>query len=396
MSALKYWLWLTQLRGLTNQTVLALLRHFGSPEDVFYADAGEILLTEGITRGQAALLDDHKLDAAEKILADCQRLDQRILTIQDAEYPDRLKNIYDPPALLYVRGRLPLFDEEAAVTVVGTRDCTPYGVACAEKLGYGLANGGALIVSGLAIGIDAAAAYGALRAGGKVVGVVGNGLDVIYPRASQRLYEDLAATGALISEYPPGSEPEGWHFPARNRIMSGLCLGTLVVEAPERSGALITAETAMEQGRDVFAVPGPIDAPASIGCNRLIRDGAGLVSDAWDILREYAPRFPDKLRCEEAREVPKTLGYQAAAQKTEPKVVPPSLSVSKNDLSLTDDQILLLRTLDAEEPTLVDDLIETTGIPTRRVLSALTVLEIENLVHQHSGKRYTRAVTLTE
>ena len=393
MSALKYWVWLSECRGVSNQTRLALLRHFGSPEDVFYADAGEILLTEGITREQVKALEDHNLDKADKILADCQRLSLRILTIQDAEYPGRLQNIYDPPCLLYVKGRLPAIDEEAAVAVVGTRDCTPYGVACAEKLGYGLANGGAVVVSGLAKGIDAAASRGALRAGGVTVGVVGNGLDVHYPYESRYLYEDIAAAGVLLSEYPPGTEPAKNHFPARNRILSGLSLAALVVEAPERSGALITAETALEQGRDVFAVPGPIDAPNSVGCNRLIRDGAGLVSDAWDILREYAGRFPEKLKQDEAKERPAAMGYQAR-QKAEPKPVPPSLDVHKS--SLTDDQLNLLRALDAEEPALVDDLIEQTGIPTRRVLSALTLLEIEQLVTQHSGKRYTRAVTLCE
>ena len=395
MSALKYWVWLSECRGVSNQTRLALLRHFGSPEDVFYADAGELLLTEGITRDQVHALEDHKLDKADKVLADCQRLGLRILTIQDAEYPGRLQNSYDPPCLLYVKGRLPAFDEEAAVAVVGTRDCTPYGIACAEKLGYGLTGGGAVVVSGLAKGIDAAASRGALRAGGVTVGVVGNGLDVHYPYESRYLYEDIAAAGVLLSEYPPGTEAAGSHFPARNRIISGLSLATLVVEAPERSGALITAETALEQGRDVFAVPGPIDAPTSVGCNRLIRDGAGLVSDAWDILREYAGRFPDKLNQDGAKEQPVTLGYQAR-QKAEPKPVPPTLDLKKDDLSLTDDQIALLRVLDAEEPALVDDLIEQTGIPTRRVLSALTLLEIEHFVTQHSGKRYTRAVTLCE
>lgn len=395
MSALKYWLWLTELRGLKNQTRLALLRHFGSPEDVFYADAGEILLTEGITQADAAILKNHDLKAADRILADCQRLDIRILTIQDAEYPNRLKNIYDPPCLLYVKGRLPAFDETVAVAVVGTRNCTPYGESSAEKLSYGLTSGGAIVVSGLAKGIDAAATRGALRAGGITVGVVGNGLDVCYPYESRYLYEDVAAAGALISEYPPGAEAAKHHFPVRNRIISGLCLATLVVEAPERSGSLITAETANEQGRDVFAVPGPIDAPTSVGCNRLIRDGAGLVSDAWDILREYEARFPDKLRKSGAKEQPKTLGYQAR-QQTEPKAVPPSLNPADCEMSLTDDQIALLRVLSDEEPALVDDLIEQTGIPTRRVLSALTVLEIENLVRPHSGKRYTRAVTLID
>ena len=395
MSALKYWLWLTELPGLTNQTRLALLRHFPTPEDVYYADPEEVLLTEGITRQQAALLKNKDLSTADRILADCQRLNIRILTLQDAAYPGRLKNIYDPPCLLYVQGRLPVFDEEVAVAVVGTRDCTPYGVTCAEKLGYGLTRGGAVVVTGLATGIDAAATRGALRAGGVTAAVVGNGLDVLYPPESRYLYEDVAAAGAILSEYPPGTEPAGWHFPVRNRILSGLCLATLVVEAPERSGALITAGTALEQGREVFAVPGPIDAPTSVGCNRLIRDGAGLVSEAWDLLQEYEARFPDKLRPEESRHQPSILGYQAR-QKTEPRPVPPSVSLSHNDLSLTDDQITLLKALPEEEPMLVDDLIELTDLPTRRVLSALTVLEIEHLIEQHSGKRYTRAVTLTE
>ena len=395
MSALKYWLWLTELRGLKNQTRLALLRHFGTPEDVFYADAGEILLTEGITREQAAILEDHRLDTADRVLADCQRLDLRLLTIQDAEYPGRLKNIYDPPCLLYVKGRLPAFDEEVAVAVVGTRDATPYGISSAEKLGYGLTKGGAVVVSGLAKGIDAAATRGALRAGGVTVGVVGNGLDVHYPYESRYLYEDVAAAGVLLSEYAPGTEPAKNHFPARNRILSGLSLATLVVEAPERSGALITADTAVEQGRDVFAVPGPIDAPNSVGCNRLIREGAVLTADAWDLLQEYEARFPDKLRREEARKEPEKLGYEAR-QKEEPRPVPPSLRLSDPAVSLTDDQIALLRALSDEEPIQVDDLIEQTGIPTRRVLSALTLLEIEQYVQQHSGKHYTRAVTLTE
>lgn len=392
---LKYWLWLTELPGLTNQTRLALLRHFPTPEDVYYADPEEVLLTEGITRAQAALLKNKDLSAADRILADCQRLNIQLLTLQDAAYPSRLKNIYDPPCLLYVKGRLPVFDEEVAVAVVGTRDCTPYGITCAEKLGYGLTRGGGLVVTGLARGIDAAATRGALRAGGVTAAVVGNGLDVHYPPESRYLYEDVAAAGVLLSEYPPGAEPAGWHFPVRNRILSGLCIATLVVEAPERSGALITAGTALEQGREVFAVPGPIDAPTSIGCNQLIRDGAIMVTEAGDLLGDFMARFPDKLRPEESRHQPSIMGYQAR-QKTEPKPVPPSVSLSCNDLSLTDDQIALLRALPEEEPMLVDDLIELTDLPTRRVLSALTVLEIEHLIEQHSGKRYTRAVTLTE
>ena len=390
---LKYWVWLSELKGLRNQTRLALLRRFGDPESIFYADADELLLTDGVERSQLKLLENHDLAPADRILADCQRLDIRLLTLSDAAYPGRLKNIYDPPALLYCKGRLPLLDDLLCVAVVGTRDCTPYGVACAEKLGFGLASGGAAVVSGLAKGIDAAAIRGALRAGGVTVGVVGNGLDVYYPYESRYLYEDVASAGILLSEYPPGTEPASGHFPARNRIISGLSLAALVVEAPEKSGALITAATALEQGRDVFAVPGPIDAPASVGCNCLIRDGAGLVSDASDILREYEGRFV--LNLKESREQPETLGYQARMA-PEPKPVAPTLSLRHSDAELTDDQIAVLKALSDTEPMQVDDLTELVEIPTRRVLSALTVLEIDQYVAQHPGKRYTRTVTVIE
>ena len=390
---LKYWVWLSELKGLRNQTRLALLRRFGDPESIFYADADELLLTDGVERSQLKLLENHDLAPADRILADCQRLDIRLLTLSDAAYPGRLKNIYDPPALLYCKGRLPLLDDLLCVAVVGTRDCTPYGVACAEKLGFGLASGGAAVVSGLAKGIDAAAIRGALRAGGVTVGVVGNGLDVYYPYESRYLYEDVASAGILLSEYPPGTEPASGHFPVRNRIISGLSLAALVVEAPEKSGALITAATALEQGRDVFAVPGPIDAPTSVGCNRLIRDGAGLVSDASDILREYEGRFV--LNLKESREQPETLGYQARMA-PEPKPVAPTLSLRHSDAELTDDQIAVLKALSDTEPMQVDDLTELVEIPTRRVLSALTVLEIDQYVAQHPGKRYTRTVTVIE
>ena len=390
---LKYWVWLSELKGLRNQTRLALLRRFGDPESIFYADADELLLTEGVERSQLKLLKNHDLTPADRILADCQRLDIQLLTFSDAAYPGRLKNIYDPPALLYCKGRLPLLDDLLCVAVVGTRDCTPYGVACAEKLGFGLASGGAAVVSGLARGIDAAAIRGALRAGGVTVGVVGNGLDVYYPHESRYLYEDVASAGILLSEYPPGTEPASGHFPVRNRIISGLSQAALVVEAPEKSGALITAATALEQGRDVFAVPGPIDAPASVGCNCLIRDGAGLVSDASDILREYEGRFV--LNLKESREQPETLGYQARMA-PEPKPVAPTLSLRHSDAELTDDQIAVLKALSDTELMQVDDLTELVEIPTRRVLSALTVLEIDQYVAQHPGKRYTRTVTVIE
>lgn len=394
---LKYWIWLAELPGLRNQTRLALLEHFGTPEDIYYADPGEVLLVENMTREQADLLENKSLEAADRILGDCRRLRLRILTIQDADYPDRLRNIYDPPCVLYVKGHMPAFDEELVVAVVGTRDATPYGVKCADKIGGQLAAGGALVVSGLARGIDSVAVRGALRSGGVTVGVLGCGIDVVYPPENRYLYEDVAAAGVLISEYPPGTEARGRHFPARNRIISGLSNAVLVVEAPEKSGALITAETALEQSRDLYAVPGPIDAEASVGSNRLIRQGAGLVTCGWDILEEYTARFPGKLRWEEGRPQPQPSGYQAReeAAAAPAKKLPDTLSLSKDGAALTDDQILILRTL-TDEPMLVDDLIEAAQIPARRILSALTMLEIDNYVLQLPGKRYARNVVLSE
>ena len=397
---LKYWLWLAELPGLKNTSRLALLRHFGSPEDIFYADREELLLAEDVPQAQAELALKRNLDRAERILADCQRLGLRILTCQDAEYPRRLKSIYDPPFLLYAKGRIPAFDEEAAVAVVGTRSCTPYGISCAMRLGRELAAGGAVVVTGLAKGVDAAAAQGALRAGGTVVGVTGNGLDVYYPYESRSLYDDVAAAGVLLSEYPPGTEPDGRHFPVRNRIMAGLSVAARVVEAPERSGALITAHQALEQGRDVYAVPGPINAPSSQGCNRLIRDGAGLAACGWDVLRGFREQFPDKLHPPGelpawAPLTPRRQDPPKAPEPPEPPGAPepPVLSAVARE-GLTDDQIALLGVLEAEKPMQVDDLIQAADIPARRVLSALTVLEIDGCVRQHSGKRYTRTVTL--
>lgn len=398
---LKYWVWLAELPGLKGPSRLALLRHFGSPEDIFFADREELLLAEGVSPAQAELAMNRDLSAADRVLADCQRLGQRILTIQDAEYPQRLRNIYNPPVLLYVKGRMPAMDEEAAVAVVGTRDSTPYGDASAERLGRELAASGAVVVTGLARGVDAAAARGALRAGGVVVGVTGGGLDVCYPPENKELYADVAAAGVLLSEYPPGSPAEGAHFPVRNRIMSGLSVAALVVEAPERSGALITARLALEQGREVYAVPGPVGAPGSAGCNRLIQDGAGLVGEGWDVLRDFRERFPEKLR--PAGKLPPwgPLPGRGPAPRPrrrpepalEPEEAPPPLrSVSPE--GLTDDQAALLRVLEPERPVQVDDLIQATGIPARRVSSALTMLEIDGLVRQHSGKRYTRTVAL--
>ena len=401
MAGLKYWVWLSEVKGLTNRSKLLLLDHFGSPENIYYADEDEYRLVEDIEPRQIALLAEKSMEDADRILGACSRLGLRLLTMQDADYPVRLRNIFEPPCLLYVKGQLPVIDEEVAVAMVGTRKASPYGVEAAEKIAYGLSRQGAVVISGAAAGVDSASHRGALRAGGKTIAVLGNGLDVVYPAENEWLYRDIAASGALISEYPPGTAAEAWHFPVRNRIISGLSLATVVVEAPEKSGALITANTALEQGRDVFAVPGPIDAPMSRGCNRLIADGAGLVSESWDILREYQAMYPHKILGERV-ELPHALGYQARTEQAEAKAAEtpleaealPALDLT-GDHGLTDDQMKLLREL-AQGEKQVDDLIELTQIPARRVLSALTMLELDGYVAQSGGKRFSIQVELKE
>ena len=402
MAALKYWVWLTTLPGLGQRTKLQLLEHFASPEEIYFAPEEELLLAEGVTKTQCALLADKSLDRAEKVLEDCAKDGQFLLTMDDAAYPARLRNIYDPPLLLYGKGSLPLFDEEVAVTVVGTRSCTPYGVKAASELGYELAKQGALLVSGMAKGIDGEALRGALRAGGFTAAVLGGGADVVYPAANRRLYEDITATGVILSEYPPGTEPRGEHFPVRNRLLSALSVATLVVEAPERSGALITAATALEQGREVFAVPGPFDAPMSRGCNGLIREGAGLVCEAWDVLSLYESRYPHKLRLLRAKlpplpkGAPETESGEPAKPVEEAPPAPalPVLDISQDPGGLTDDQIAVLSVLHTDIPTLTDDAAILADLPVRRVLSALTVLEIDGYVCRQGARSFLRTVEL--
>ena len=401
MSALKFWVWLTEQNRLGGPARQALLEHFGSPEEVYYAEPGDLLQVEGITADQVQALENKSLDRAQSILEECARKDIFLLTAQDALYPQRLKNIYDPPLLLYGRGSMPLFDEEAAVAVVGTRSCSPYGIRTAERFGFEMSKQGGLVVSGLARGIDAASQLGALRAGGLTAAVLGCGVDVVYPPENDRLYEDVAASGVLLSEYPPGADPFGWHFPARNRILSGLCLATLVVEAPEKSGALITAATALEQGRDVFAIPGPLDAEGSVGCNRLIRDGAGLATESWDILREYQSRYPHKLHPdgEKLPPLPKKSEIFYPERSKKPKVASsglPIINVRRNAEGLTDDQIKVLRILDDKKPMLTDDIALRANVPVRRILSAVTMLEIDGYTRQEGLRKFVRTVEVED
>ena len=407
MSTAKYWIWLAGRKGLGGLGVNRILDHFGTPEAAFFADPEEYNLLEGLPAGASESLKDKSLDRAEQVLADCDRLLLQVLTRQDADYPNRLRQLPDAPAVLYIKGKLPRFDDEVAVAVVGSRGATEYGVGTAARFGLELTRRGALVISGIAQGIDTAALKGALQAGGPVVSVLGGGVDVPYPRENRFLYEDVAAAGALISEYPPGTENKGAHFPVRNRIISGLALGVLAVEAEEHSGTMITAHLAADQGRDVFAVPGPIDAPMSRGTNLLIQEGAQLVRDPGDILRCYEMYWPGRLRrgaplpleCAQARveEAVRAIPREEPPrqEKIDTKEKRAYISMREQPELFTDDERAIL-TAAAEGELTADEIIDRTQIPARRVLSALTMLQLNGYVEERPGRRFRALVLLKD
>ena len=410
MSNLKHWIWLTQRKGIAGQTAAQILEHFGSPEQVHAADRGAYETVGGLSEAAIRSLLDKSMDGADRILGDCDRLGIRLLTLQDATYPERLAAIHQPPLVLYWKGRQIAFDEEAAIAIVGAREATPYGEDMASRLSAELTRRGALVVSGMAQGIDAASVRGALKAGGPVASVVAGGLDRVYPHYHRELYEDVAAVGALISEYPPGTEHKSSHFPVRNRILSGLSVGVIAVECARSGGTLLTVGHAMDQDREVFAVPGPVGAPMSEGPNRLIMAGsAKLILGADDVLCEFGQRFPGKLRrtdpmppetAEHRLEgiAPPTVEERPRAlpqDKKQPRIREKAEYLRWPDCKdkLTDDQRDVLLALDGGAAR-ADDLVERTQIPARRVLSALTLLQVQGYVSEESGKRFRACVKL--
>ena len=390
MSSLKYWLWLCSPDELPARKALALVQAMGSPENVYFAGPGDYDHIGALTAQEKSYLGDKSLERADNILRRCAADNIRIVTIGDAEYPERLKNIYDPPCVLYALGRLPLFDETAALGVVGTRKATLYGKEITERLCFQMAAAGMLIVSGLAEGIDASAHTGALRAGCASVAVLGGGVDVIYPHRNRELYMQIARQGCLLSEYPPGTPTAGRHFPVRNRIISGLSLGVLVTEAPQRSGALITAAAAREQGRDVFAIPGNVGSPNSQGCNELLRDGAAIVTGSLDIIGQYMPLFPDKVSLTRRGSTGPAAGYEAADSSfhAPETAVGMDLSELRDKIKdFTDCRRAIIVTI-AEGSSHIDQIVEKTGLAVSQVLSELTMMEMEGLVRQSQGKRF--------
>lgn len=399
MSSAKYWVWFSMLRGLSAKARAGLMEHFDSARDLFFASPEELAQLAFLDGQAMAVLEDHAIAHAESVLDICAQKEIAIITRQDAAYPQRLAHIYDPPAVLYVMGRLPAMDDEAAIAVVGTRAASVYGLRMGRRLGNELAEGGAVVLTGLAKGVDSAAAEGALAAEGRVVGVLGTAIDVVYPAYNGPLFDAVLSRGALVSEFPPGYPTMRENFPRRNRVMSGLALGTLVVEAPEKSGALITARHALDQGRDVFAVPGNADADNCAGTNALLKEGAKPVTAGWDILSEYEKLFPQRLSRPTGKfraAVEKEEVFAALEQKMTEKPVDNGKNTDYIDLEaqlkeLTARQLQIVAVM--KRPAMhVDDIIDLTGLDARSVLAELTFLQIKGYVRQEKGKRYSLSI----
>lgn len=293
-----YWIWLSEALGPASEYFLVLLEHFKTAEGIFRAGKEALEDCRALNPTLIPSLLDKNLDQAQRILNRCEALGVGILPFSDPLYPDRLRQIHRPPVLLYYRGFLPDFPNRLAIAVVGTRGMTEEGRRSGYRIAYELAVTGTIVVSGMAIGIDGIAHAGALDAGGVTVAVLGSAIDNPYPNEHRVIYDKLIRQGGIISEYPPGMRTQRWHFPQRNRIIAGLCQGTLIVEAGAGSGALITAKEALAQGRNVFAMPGDAANPARVGTNNLIKAGATAVTETADILKIYQSLYSPVLRPE--------------------------------------------------------------------------------------------------
>ena len=337
------------------------MSRFGDAAAVLKASVAELCRTAGIDVKTATNIKSAAdAEFAREQLRLANKLGVSFVTYWDPRYPKRLKQISDPPVLLYVRGTLPT-EDEAMVAVVGTRVPSAYGRLVAANLSRDLVTEGVTVVSGLARGIDTVAHKAALEAGGRTIAVLGSGLDVVYPAENRALAAEIAKAGAVISEFPLGTQPDATNFPRRNRIISGMSAGTLVVEAGEKSGALITAQLALEQNREVFAVPGNVTSERSRGTNRLIKQGAKLVENVQDILDELRPQLRGLLR--EAEAAPRVA--MSGSEKTVYEVL-------------------------GDEPKHIDDIATELGQPSGQVLATLLSLELKNLVLQLTGKYFVR------
>lgn len=363
MSDLRDWFALKRVPGVGNLMFRRLVERFGSPEAVFRADDADLLSVQGVTARLVAALQHHRAgDATERELEAIQRSGYAVVTLTDPRYPSLLRRIADPPPFLYVHGTLPA--AVLNIAVVGSRNATAYGISTTRRLCMDLVRHRVTIVSGMARGVDTAAHAGAIAGGGCTVSVMGTGLNRIYPRENERLFHKIAENGAVVTEFPLDTGPDAHHFPARNRIISGMCHGTVVVEATGRSGSLITARLAAEQNREVFAVPGNIHSFKSVGTHDLIKEGAKLVARAGDILDEFQHMETD-----------------AHDSRRSPAPVYPEL---------TEDEAVVIDRLEAD-PLHIDDLARKLAFPPGRLSGLLLQLELKGLVAQSPGKHFALA-----
>jgi len=405
MSSLRYWVWLSSVSFANPRAKYALIERYGDAESAFLAPPGEYRSLPGVSANEAEIFERRDLREADRILEACRREHIQILTLADAAYPKRLRNIFAPPVVLYIKGRLPDVDSIPSVAVIGTRRATPYGVKMGRDIAYEIANCGGIVVSGLTEGIDRAAARGCLLAGGCCIGVLGTAHG-----EGGELREDVIATGALVSEYPPGTKMEKRFFRDRNRISAGLSHAVCVVEAPERSGSLLFAQEALEQGKEIFAVPGNADAENSAGIMILLKQGARPAACGWDVLEDFEALYPDRIsRPGTDRHAPPLTKNEAvsaarpvkpAVQKTKSeekretsskKEIDKQKSAGYIDLheqlkGLSEDQLQIVTAIGRGE-THIDDIIEATGMSAAKVLSQLTILEIKGYIRRVAGRR---------
>lgn len=371
---LEFWLALSHVEGLGVRGAHKLIAHFGSPHAAYMASLTE-LESSGLSPGVCqAVFTQVGLKEAEREIEEARKADCQLLAYASEAYPPLLREIADPPLYLYVRGNVQVLSEYA-VAVVGSRRPSAYGLQVARRLSYDLAERNMVIVSGLARGIDSAAHHGALEAKGKTVAVQGRGMDAIYPSENRRLAEKVVESGAIISEFPLGAGPTPENFPIRNRIISGLSLGVLIVEASEYSGSLITARLATEQNREVFAVPGNITTAQSFGPNHLIKQGAKLVDQWMDIIEEFQP----EVRMQLLPPAEASDEEQAAAG-----------AGTLFEQSLTPEQKTVFEALRVDEALFIDSILGTVPLTQNQVLQTLLELEMSGLIRQLPGKNFIR------
>lgn len=358
------WLAFVRVKGLGCTSFKKIADHFGDPTHAFSASEVELAQIPGLDREAIeGLLSFSEWDEIREELHSVSEAGARVVPFTDRHYPVRLRMIPDPPPILYGKGEIQEEDEKA-VAVVGSRSASDYGMRVARDLCQGLASLGFTVVSGMARGIDGWAHEAALEAGGRTIAVLGSGVDVVYPPEHEGLYRRISESGAIVSELPMGTPPFSYNFPSRNRLISGLSLGVVIVEATEKSGSLITAGLALEQGREVFAVPGEAGASRSRGTHRLIRQGAKLVESVEDILEEIAPQLR---------------GGAALAQKTAPVFLPADMSPEAKKIF----ELVLAG------PLQIDEVIQMSGHSAAKVSEVLLDLEIRGLIKQLSGKRFS-------